>query len=167
MLLGASSLAQDTPLIDIFGGYSNLQATYNGWNATASFNLTRWVGIMADGSGYYTTSTVRTAPTNNDINAAAYAVLFGPELSYRSNRIRLFGRGFVGPVHVTAAVPQLNVSAAETETGYGGGLGLDLHINSLFGVRLFQADYIRTHFANQTQDLGRISAGLTISLGSH
>ena len=167
VLLALPVRAQSTPVVDIFGGYSNLQASYNGWNAAATFNFTHWLGVVADGSGYYTTTTVGGGSTSSQINAAAYAALFGPEVSLRTSRVRLFGRGFVGPVQVTAAVPALNITAAQSKTGYGGGLGLDLHINSYLGVRLFQADYIHTNFASQTQDLGRISGGITISLGRH
>jgi hypothetical protein len=155
----------------VFGGYSNLHAAYNGWDANLAVNPTSWLSVIADGSGYYTTSTVRVAAApltiTTNVNASAYAALFGPQVSLRKSRIHLFARGLVGPVHLTAASPAFHVTAAETETGYGGGIGFDVVIVHAVALRLFQADYLRTNFANRTQDLGRISGGLVIRLGGH
>jgi hypothetical protein len=165
------SAAQNTPWVEVFGGYSNLQAAYNGWDASVAFNPTSWLGIVGDGSGYYTTSTVSVGSTllgvRTNINASAYAAMFGPQLSLRKSRVHLFARGLVGPVHLTAASPAFHVTAAGTETGYGGGLGLDIVLFRRVAVRLFQADYLRTNFASRTQDLGRISGGIVIQLGAH
>jgi hypothetical protein len=170
-LTAARGFAQQTPTVEIFGGYSNLQANYNGWNANVTVNPTRWLGVFVDGSGYYTTSTLRigVAPitASTSINATAYAALFGPEISLRKSRVHLFARGLVGPVHVTGAVPSFHVTAAQTETGYGGGLGFDVVLHRLIAVRLLQADYLRTNFAGRAQDLGRLSAGVVLRVGNH
>jgi hypothetical protein len=167
VLLAAPLLAQNTPWLEAFGGYSNLQATYGGWEAGLSFNPTSWLGLVADGSGYYANAPESLHGVPFNVNASAYAAMFGPEVSLRRGRARLFARGLAGPVQVTAALPRLNIAAAETEMGYGGGGGLDIRLVRGLGVRLFQADYIRTRFAGQTQNLGRVSAGLVLALGSH
>jgi hypothetical protein len=168
---GEMSVAQNTPWVEVFGGYSNLQAAYNGWDAAVALNPARWFGVVADGSGYYTSSTARISSTplsiSTRVNASAYAALFGPQLSLRRSIVHLFARGLVGPVHLTAASPALHVSAADTQNGYGGGLGLDIVLFDSVAVRLFQMDYLRTNFANHPQDLGRISGGIVIHLGTH
>ena len=54
--------AQDTPKVEVFGGYSHLRLTndsglepadLNGWNASAKLNVTPRIGLLADFSGDY------------------------------------------------------------------------------------------------------------------
>jgi hypothetical protein len=163
-LLLSPLLSQDVPWLQAFAGYSNLQATYSGWEASLSFTPFSWLGLVADGSGYYAKTPEHFHGVLVNVNASAYAAMFGPEVSLHRGRARLFAHGLAAPGQVTAALPRLNISTGQTEGGYGGGGGLDVRLYRGLGVRLFQADYIRTHFGGQTQDLGRVSAGSVISL---
>src|SRR5258708_30926682 len=55
--------AQETPKIELFGGYSFAHAdiggnsgrhsNVNGWNSSVAYNFNKWVGIVLDGSGHY------------------------------------------------------------------------------------------------------------------
>ncbi len=45
------------------------------------------------------------------------------------------------------------------------GGGLDVSVNDSIAVRVAQVDYLRTHFFFQTQNKGRIAAGLVIRFG--
>ena len=61
--------AQDSPKLEVFGGYQYLHAgnfdgagdsvNTNGWNASATFNFAKHLGIAADFSGNYKTEQSR------------------------------------------------------------------------------------------------------------
>ena len=64
LLLPLSVAAQETPKIEVFGGYSYLRlteqprillksASLNGWSASVKLNLTRRIGLLPDFSGHY------------------------------------------------------------------------------------------------------------------
>ena len=77
-LVCLSASAQDLPKVDIFGGYSFLSVgekdlssrqSLNGWEASASGNLTKWFAIEGDISGHtklspLTASVPRSATTH-------------------------------------------------------------------------------------------------------
>src|SRR5438445_13501210 len=64
LLFPHSAVAQDTPKLEVFGGYSYLRlteqprtlsnsASLNGWNASVKLNVTPRIGLLADFSGHY------------------------------------------------------------------------------------------------------------------
>jgi hypothetical protein len=161
-----SAYAQYRPGFEVFGGYSNLNSDANGWHASAALDLTRWIGALADFSGYYATST-RRLPVNlgtETVHGQAHAYFFGPQVSWRTRRITLSGHVLGGTVRVSAGLAGLNLSAAENETTWAAGGNVDVRIVRFLAVRVIQGDYIPTHFANQDQQNGRVSAGLVFVL---
>ena len=58
---GASFMRLDTNPASLAGalnqplGTVTVKQNYLGWNGAAQLNVTRWLGIVADGSGYYGT----------------------------------------------------------------------------------------------------------------
>jgi len=104
--------AQETPKIELFGGYSFTRANLlgdkhvnlNGWNASVAYNLNKWVGIVVDGSGAYRSRQVSPqtviifvcpidpthcppglvlGPTNLHQEVHTYSI--GPQFSYRTD----------------------------------------------------------------------------------
>jgi hypothetical protein len=59
----------------------------------------------------------------------------------------------------------LNISQPETRIGVYVGGGLDLKVSPNVALRLFQADYLMTHFSDARQDNIRLSAGIVIRIG--
>ncbi|HEY7404688.1 MAG TPA: hypothetical protein VIB39_14275 [Candidatus Angelobacter sp.] len=127
LLVSAVSLhAQETPRIELFGGYSfnratfpfsvNLEPTVNpgnghgnlhGWNVSATVNPTRWLGVVADFAGYYGSPTASGAvllpppcfECNQPVSATLhnlYTFTFGPQLSLRSNNSTYFAHALFG-----------------------------------------------------------------------
>jgi len=126
VLIGSLAFAQDeTPKVQVFGGYSLLrldhggltgplldvdlrQATnpfalkgysLNGWNAEAQYNADRWLGVAADFGGSY--GSPFTAATDRTLSGlpkeTAYSFLAGPVISYRTkSKITPFGHALFG-----------------------------------------------------------------------
>jgi opacity protein-like surface antigen len=112
ILTGSLALAQDsTPKIQVFGGYSFVQAdtgklrgenldlwlrqnfnafgtgsSFQGWSTEAQYNADRWFGVAVDFGGRY--GTPITPYSRSSVSGVpketAYTVLVGPVLSYRS-----------------------------------------------------------------------------------
>ena len=164
LLCSPTLFAQYRPGVEIFGGYSNLNAAASGWHASAALDLTRWFGIMADGSGYYANEQ-RRLPAGlgtTTVSGNAHAWLFGPQVSWHTNRTTLSGHFLGGTVRVGAGLPGLNLSRSESETTWAVGGNLDVKVFKFIAIRLIQADYIPTDFESKTQHNGRVSAGIVL-----
>lgn len=160
------AFARYSPGIEVFGGYSNLNAAASGWQASAALNLTRWFGIMADGSGY-SASEQRRLPSGmgtTTVSGDAHAWLFGPQISWRTNRTTLSGHFLGGTVRIGAGLPGLNLSRSDSETTWEAGGNFDINLIRFVAVRLIQADYIPTDFENKQQHNGRVSAGIVFRI---
>jgi hypothetical protein len=167
LFCSCASFAQYRPGFEIFAGYSNLNTEANGWYASAAVDFTPWIGAMADFSGYYASST-RTLPLGlgtERVKGQAHAYLFGPQVSWRTRRTTLSGHVLGGTVRVSAGLPGLNLSAAESETTWAAGGNFDINLMRFIAVRVIQGDYIPTHFQNRDQQNGRVSAGIVFRLG--
>ncbi|PYT80464.1 MAG: hypothetical protein DMG40_12690 [Acidobacteria bacterium] len=88
-LSAVSAFAQETaPKVDIFAGYSYLQANpglpgvdsfhLHGGNASAAYNITNWLGGVADFGGYTNGNIL-----NSGASGTFSTYLFGPRVSYR------------------------------------------------------------------------------------
>lgn len=180
LLIPWTLAAQDKPQVEIFGGYSHFwmpsgfaptfgfdytteRTSLNGWNAAATGNLNRWVGIDADFGGYYGNATAVnthyfTVHYVRDFNVRTY--LFGPRFSYRGNhRLTLFFHALFGKV-VLARAPVNNSPESSFCQAYGG--GLDINLAHHVGIRAMQADYVRSSLSYAGENNVRLSAGLVI-----
>jgi hypothetical protein len=128
--------AQNTPVAEIFAGYSldhaalqiqapgqaNASTTHGnfyGWNASLTVNPHSWLGVMFDVSGLYgrvsSFNTIElpppcgpcTQPFNNIVHHM-YTVALGPQLSFRRQKVTLFAHGMVGGAKTTEDVPSLD-----------------------------------------------------------
>ena len=139
-----------------------------GGGADAALNL--WKGIAASASltgahasNYYSTF---------DVNKIAY--LFGPRYTYSGGKMRalkhqqaqIFGEALFGGVHAfngafpanSGLVPSANSFAMQV------GGGINLALSARIGIRVFQADYVRTDLPNnysKSQNDLRLAAGVT------
>ena len=103
-LLPLSVAAQETPKVEVFGGYSHLQLTeqsrillksgsLNGWNASVKLNVMPRIGLLADFSSHYgqrglTPFTINSLTTPGELTRVEatpddmrqHMFLFGPEV---------------------------------------------------------------------------------------
>ncbi|MGA3319239.1 MAG: outer membrane beta-barrel protein, partial [Candidatus Korobacteraceae bacterium] len=174
LLLGVLPLlAQDqTPRVEVFGGYSYVSADFqgasgrhglNGWNGQLDINLNRWLGLTGDFGGYY--GSVRETVGDPSVNVSFhdYSFLFGPTLTYRSEHVAPFFHALFGGNHLSGS--SLGISASTTAFAMAIGGGLDIPLTPHFGLRLAQADWVRTQNFNSSQNNVRLSTGLLFMFG--
>lgn len=168
-LSAVSAYAQENaPKVDVFAGYSYVQANpgvtgvdsfhLHGGNASVAYNITNWLGGVADFGGY-TNGNILTRHTSGTFST----YLFGPRVSYRHySRITPFGQVLFGVAHSNAAAfNTANTQNAFTMTAGG---GVDYKLFNHFAIRPFQAEYLMTRFAEgtlgtRTQNNLRVSTG--------
>jgi hypothetical protein len=162
-----SALAQQTPKVELFGGYSNLTPNIDvnnfsnnfnlsGFNVSLTENLNSWFGGVLDLSTHFGTEAA--------FKTNMQSVMYGPVFAYRKHpRIVPFVHGMAGVVR--GGPGYLGISKAEPEFGMIGGGGVDLMISSRVSLRLVQADYLMTRFSSTHQDNIRLSAGIVFRFG--
>jgi len=163
--------AQDRSKVDIFAGYSYVQANpstsqldsfhLNGGSISGAYNLNNWLGAVADFGGY-TNGNIG----GNGVDGSLYTYLFGPRVSYRHfGRITPYGQVLFGVAHETAS--GFGVAGAQNAFAMTVGGGADYRLTHRFSVRPFQVEYLLTRFpevtaGNQTQNNLRVSAGFVV-----
>ncbi|MEW5977218.1 MAG: outer membrane beta-barrel protein [Acidobacteriota bacterium] len=169
LMLGCgTAFAQDTPLGELFGGYSYYRLegdNYNGWHASIAQNANNWVGVKADISGHYTSKSSPLGRTENWL----HNFLLGPQFSYRkSEAVTPFFHALAGITRGTFVVntgsdrgsASRNVFAA----AFGG--GVDVKITGSAAFRVFQADYILNRVDTESFHNMRLSIGFVYRFGS-
>jgi len=190
LLFSAASLvAQDFPRVEAFGGYTYVRGgvfsatNLNGWNGNAAFNLNKWLGIVADVGGFYGSNTfTRMIPAGvvpcppsctvgSTMDTRVYTVLFGPRLSYRSDRFTPFVHLLFGTGHQNSAgsligpfpPPFNHFNESQTSFSYAAGGGVDYNLSRRLAWR-GQVDYLQTRMFG-TQNNVRVSTGIVFRFG--
>jgi len=138
--------------VELYGGaqYEHLESSYNavGWNASVTGNFKHVLGITADFSGVY---------NSRGANSSVYTYTIGPVLTARLPVVQPFVHVLFGGA--TIFYPHVNTNAFAILAGGG----LDIGLRKGIGLRLVQADWLRTQYTDQTfgKQL-RVSAGLVI-----
>jgi hypothetical protein len=171
--LSVSVQAQETPKLELFGGYSYLRAddvsagaNMHGWNGSVTGNTNGWFGVTIDFSGHY--RKIDDLPeTRAQVNT--YLMAVGPRFSYRSG-------GRVTPfAHLLAGVGRSGYQAETIAGRFDGvhysyllvaGGGVDLKLGDRLAYRLIQSDYVLTHFAGRFEHQVRLSTGLVLRGGT-
>ena len=158
LLLNCFAAAEDHSKVDIFGGYqfthialghNSNGLNLNGWNASVSRYLNKYLGVRADFSGGY--------GTPFGVNTNVHSYLFGPIVRFQKHsKMTPFGHLLIGGAHLNT------FSGSDNSFSWAMGGGLDVYVNSRFSVRLAEADWLRTQFADSTQSNFRCSGGVVI-----
>ena len=184
------------PKADLFLGYSGVRAVptnslgnrivwLSGGTASFAYNVNRYFGLVADFGGYRDTRLRFTGSGANPpgtvaSSGSAYTFLFGPRLSLRNyHRITPFAQVLFGVIHAS----QVSVSGCTgvlctplpTENAFAmtAGGGLDVKVHHHIAIRIIQAEYMMTRFADlttgirQRQNDVRLSAGVVFSFGGN
>ncbi|HEU5415408.1 MAG TPA: outer membrane beta-barrel protein [Candidatus Angelobacter sp.] len=148
---GAQRMTHDHSPGDIYIGYSLLNgdafSTASGFEAALTGNINDWFGLKADFSGNY--------KSQGGAHAHEFNMLFGPQVSTKGERLRLFGHGLIGIAHT-------NIDPGPSDSGAGWvlGGGADYAFNDQVAWRVAQLDYHGAHLFGNTQKDFRFSTGI-------
>jgi hypothetical protein len=143
--------AQEDDKVEVFGGYSYLRfrpspdVNLNGWEASAQYKFTDWIGGVADFSGHY--------GSIDGIGTSTHTYLFGPQISY-PGRVSPFGHLLLGGAHNSTG----GFGHSSFSMAIGG--GIDATVVRDIRWRLVQIDYLLTQFGGASQNNARISTGI-------
>jgi len=154
--------AQDeTPKIEVYGGYDYVRVSdlgdsynFNGGSGQFAYNANRWLGIVGDFGGYY---------TSDGFHAGVLSFLAGPRVNFRGHgKMTPFAQVLLGGARSIDNSP-LNAFAMTV------GGGLDYKISQHFAIRPVQAEYFLTKFsdgASDRQNNFRYGAGVVFQFGT-
>ena len=185
------------PRVEWFLGYSfwramptalsNRMGYLHGGSTSLAYNFNRYLGLVADFGGYDNTRVTLISPTGRqtfDSSGSAYTYVFGPRLSYRKyERFTPFAHVLVGGTHANA----VNISGCAGSsicTPLGSddafatmmGAGFDIKVSRHVALRLFQGDFLLTHYKNPLtaggqfrgwQKNARFSSGIVFRFGGN
>jgi opacity protein-like surface antigen len=154
--------AQDeTPKIEVYGGYDYVRVSdlgkaynFNGGSGQFAYNVNRWLGIVGDFGGYY---------TSDGFHAGVLSYMAGPRVNFRGHgKMTPFAQILLGGARSIDNSP-LNAFAMTV------GGGLDYKISHHFAIRPVQAEYFLTKFsdgASDRQNNFRYGAGVVFQFGT-
>jgi hypothetical protein len=159
---GRPALAQSTPRVQVFGGYSYVRfdspsfgfsnpSGLNGWNFSPAFNLIGGFGVAAELSQQY----------GEKLNLRDLAV--GPQFLYPKGKTIFFAHALIGDAR---SLVRVGNGQRDTARAVALGGGMDLDFSSRFAWRLLQVDYLRTTLFQDKQNNLRFSTGLVYHWGS-
>ena len=173
-----SAHAQDAPKWEIFGGYTYMRANIivngnqfnmNGGSGSVAYNLNNWFGLVGDFGITHSGTTAQPFSLN------VYTYEFGPRVSWRNHsKLTPYGQVLIGGGHANGTLYTSSLGSglaplgASNDFNFTAGGGVDWKINHGFSVRLAQAEYLHTQFANavnNSQSNFRLSTGVVFSFG--
>jgi hypothetical protein len=136
--------------VEVFGGYAYLHldptsTSLNGWEGSAQYKFTDWLGGVADFSGDY--------GSIGGVGTSLHCFLFGPQVSFPA-KLSPFAHVLIGGAHSSIGGVGDNAFAAAI------GAGFDYKVEHGLSWRIFQADYLATRFGSNTQNNVRVSTGI-------
>ena len=157
------AMAQDTPKVEVFGGYSWAGGNFHGWNGSVTANITKSFGVVADFSGHYGNEEDGSILIKED----AHSVLFGPRFSCRGKRLTPFAYALFGFTHFHQSATVSGQRLSDADTGFSSALGggLDVKLNNRIAIRAFQLDYFRPNFFGEAHNRGRLAFGVVLKFG--
>lgn len=176
-LLSLTAHAQDTPKVEVFGGfsYANISAHEQrfhaqGWHAALIVNSKNWLDFVLDVSGHY-------GALEGD-RTATYVAMVGPRLTFQNGRLIAFVHSLYGISfgHPSTVPPVEFVEPPRVWfTFVPGGGGLDIALARKLALRVFQCDLVFSSRAPQypqglpeatyTSIQLRLSAGIVLRFG--
>jgi outer membrane immunogenic protein len=150
----------ETPRVEISAGYTYVRTnappggcgcfSLNGGSASVAYRVMRHFGLVGD------LAVVHNGNVNgSNLGVTLTSYTFGPQFSLPIHRLTPFGRILVGGAYESAG------DSSAFAANLGG--GLDLRLDRRWSLRLFEADYYLTHFANPVnshQNNLRLGTGL-------
>lgn len=175
VLLAPSAFSQSRDRIEVFGGYSYLNPDFtksvsagvSGWNIAAAVKVFRYVGVVADFSGFSPSGPNPCPSCGGGPFASYHTYMGGPQISARIGRIKPFARLLLGALrgNLTHSDEQFGGDFSSFLVGFGG--GLDIGLNRWIAVRgqvdlLHAKSPVSTAPNSSVSDMGRIATGLVV-----
>lgn len=159
----APTLAQQTPAVDISGGYSflrdqEIETNFHGWVASMAGNVNEWFGIVGEVGGNYRTLQA----FDTDIDLSVHSFLAGPRFSGRGAQVTSFGQVLLGVARASAGV--LGETASVTEFALQPGGGVDVWLRPNVGIRV-GGDYRRIFAEGAGTNEFRFHVGIVVAAG--
>jgi hypothetical protein len=196
----AAAQSNDYKKWDIFGGFSHNRVDtgvgddddpdladlfderegFNGFNASVTRNVSRYVGFKFDVAGHYKTRNLQIFGVQNGLNfkSSLYNFLGGVQLKDNSSEktFKPFAHALVGAAHGRNRIHVDNQVCiqivpnpcpddfTQSETGFAAafGGGLDIRATDRLDIRVIQADYNPTRLFGRTQHNFRFGVGLVL-----
>ena len=163
---------EDPDLDDIF----DEREGFNGFEVSATGNLTRYFGIKGDFSGHFKSRTFPfpTVPgANVSVDSRLFNFLGGVQIKDNSTEgtFKPFAHALVGVAHTRNSLDIDNLVCATitcptdttlSETGFAAafGGGIDIRASDRISIRAIQVDYNPTRLFDSTQHNFRIGVGI-------
>lgn len=198
MMVACASIAaaqSDYKKFEFFGGYSHNRVDtgigdddpslgdiideregFNGFEASATGNLSRYFGLKGDFSAHFKKQSFSSgAPASVEVDSRLFNFLGGVQLKDNSTdkTFKPFAHALVGVAHTRNELrfnqvfciqifPSPCSDTTVTETGFAGafGGGLDIRASDRVDVRVIQFDYNPTRLFDSTQHNFRIGVGI-------
>ncbi len=187
--------SSDYNKVEFYGGYShnrvdtgiddsepelsdivNEREGFNGFNASITGNVTRYVGLKFDVAGHFKKKDFAFAGSGVEIDSSVFNVLGGVQLkdNAKEGSFKPFAHALVGAARARnkatfsgaciAIVPSPCPNFTDTDTGLAGAIGggVDIRLNNKIDIRAIQFDYNPTRVFDATQHNFRIGAGIVI-----
>lgn len=188
LFLGSSIIlmAQDKPKAEVFGGYSYLHTSDNGFSfnsnggsGSVAFNANDWFGVVGDFGFYHASPDISSIEVvlpgiSGSASVNTFSFLFGPKVSMRGNeKFTPFAQALFGGAHQKTTVDVTGFGSSSTsETAFATALGggFDVKVAKSVAIRLVQVEYVLTKFNDgdkNRQNSVRISTGLVFRFGQH
>jgi len=159
VFVGYSFQNTSSSALNLISGRANLQ----GWEATLEGKVFPFMGIVADFSGHYGSSSFQVfppgppggGPFTTTVTGHEEEVMFGPRFSVPVGKFRPFAELEFGVGHINTN----NGFGSDTSFATALGGGLDYRIFRPLAWR-FQGDYVSTRFFGATQNDIRCSTGI-------
>jgi opacity protein-like surface antigen len=174
-----SANAQELPKWEVFGGYtymhSNIIVTnagfnLNGGSGSVAYHLTDWFALV----GEYAV-THQGAVTAKPFSLTVTTYVFGPRVYWHNHtHLTPYGQVLFGGGHAGGSLYTSSLGAgllplgSSNDFNFTAGGGVDWKINHGFSVRLAQAEYLHTQFANavnNSENNFRLSTGVVFTFG--
>jgi outer membrane protein OmpA-like peptidoglycan-associated protein/opacity protein-like surface antigen len=184
------------PKVEWFLGYSfwramptssnNRMGYLHGGSTSIAYNFNRYVGLVADFAGFDNSKLTLFGPAGTetvDSNGSAYTFMFGPRFSYRKHeRFTPFFQVLAGGVHASSVSisgcsgdPSCTPLGSENTFAAMIGTGFDIKLSRHIALRLFEGDFLLTHFKDPFSASGdqvwqknaRFSTGIVFRFGGN
>lgn len=169
VFLGASHNRVDTDLDDLDPAFDGREG-FNGFNASVTGNVTRYIGLKGDYSFHTKSFNETFAPASFNVDANLHQFFGGVQIkdNAKDKRFKPFAHFMAGVARAKIEVSATGVpgftSDSVTETGFAGivGGGIDVRLNDRLDVRIIQIDYNPTRLGEGTQHNFRVGVGIVI-----
>jgi outer membrane protein OmpA-like peptidoglycan-associated protein/opacity protein-like surface antigen len=186
-----------SPKVEWFLGYSfwramptsvsNRMGYLHGGSTSVAYNLNRYIGLVGDFGAYDNSRLTLFGPNGSrtvDSDGMAYTYMLGPRFSYRRfERFTPFAQALFGGASASSVTisgctgtPSCTPLGSDNTFATMLGTGFDIQVSRHVALRLFQGDFLLTHFNNPSSTGGpergwqknaRFSAGIVFRSGGN